>query len=326
MGTILSDAETFRVRHSILIVSVILLFHFFLPAQICCAAQQGWAAQTGDIEQSLEQDGRRREYLLHLPSGYDGSRKLPLLIMLHGGGGNYRFLIKMSKMSSVADRNGFIVAYPNGSGRLNQIGLTWNAGDCCGYARGHRIDDLGFLKALIDRLCSQYSIDESRIYIAGFSNGGMMAYEASCAMSDRLAAIAVVGGSMTGRECRPSRPMPVIIFHGTADRHVPYDGGPGKLAKWGYAVNRKSVRYAVDFWVEQNGCSKESEKVKVRDVVAEKYTGGKNGSAVVLYTVEGGGHAWPGGERAWFRADQPTTQISASELIWDFFSHRSRVK
>ncbi len=269
--------------------------------------------------------GRRvRSYLVHLPPCYDGQHKLPLVIMLHGGAADARATEKITGLSVKADSAGFIVVYPNGLGRFGRFIRTWNAGDCCGYARRHHIDDISFLKELIASMKQHYSVDSSKVYIAGFSNGAMLAYQAADSLVDQVAAIAVVSGSMTGREGKLARPLPVIIFHGTADRNVPYGGGGGKLAKWGYAVNRKPVSYAVGFWVDLNGCLKVPETVERGDVVIQKYTGGKDGASVVLYTMKGAGHIWPGGGRTWIGGDQPVNEVPATDLIWDFFSSYSR--
>ncbi len=264
-------------------------------------------------------DGRTRSYLVHVPAGYDGRRALPLVIVLHGGGGNYKFAAKMTGFSEKADREQFLVAYPNGSGPFSGNFLTWDAGDCCGYAKRKRVDDVAFVGALIDRLEREFAVDPSRIYVAGFSNGAMMAYQAGCALADRLAAIAAVSGSMSGKEPLPVRPLPVIILHGTADHHVPYGGGPGKLAKWGYPVNKQPVSYAVKFWVSRDGASADPLRDEKGKLTVETYAGGNGGSEVVLYTIKGARHAWPGGRRAWVGADAPCPDVSATDTIWDFF-------
>src|SRR5262249_29975218 len=153
----------------------------------------------------------------------------------------------------------------------------------------------------------------------GFSNGAMMVYEAGCALANKLAGIGVVGGSMTGKECKPVRPLSVVIVHGTADRHVPYEGGPGKFAKFGYPVNRQPVSYAVTFWAQQDNCSPEPEISDRGNVTVKTYSGGRGGSSVAIYTIKGGGHSWPGGKRAWPGADAPSQEMSATDVIWQFF-------
>lgn len=278
-----------------------------------------------DVVENVYCSGRFRSALVHLPASYDSSEHLPLVLVLHGGGGNFNYAVKMTGMSAKADKERFIVAYPNGTGKYGWFVRTWNAGDCCGYAQKHKIDDLSFFRALIRHLAGKYSIDQSRVYLAGFSNGAMMTYQLGCELSEQIAAIAVVGGSMTGRERAPSRPLPVIIFHGSNDDHVPYEGGTGKLAKWGYPVNRQSVASAVSFWVNSDGCSPQPYETANAFGEYRRYSGGMNGSEVELYTIRGAGHSWPGGRRAWFGADSPSCEISATDKIWEFFARHERV-
>src|SRR5580704_8834959 len=130
----------------------------------------------GDHKLALTTGGQGRTYLLHLPPIYDGKRSLPLVIVLHGGGGNAPGAARMTGFSEKADKEGFVVAYPNGSGRLRNRLLTWNSGNCCGYALDNSVDDVGFIRALIDALEKTRAIDPTRVYATGMSNGGMMTY------------------------------------------------------------------------------------------------------------------------------------------------------
>lgn len=265
-----------------------------------------------------------RTYLLHVPSGYKSGHSAPLVIVLHGGAGNCYPARRITEMNAKADKEGFIVAYPNGTGLLKRHLLTWNAVDCCGYAKSKTINDVAFLEALIEKLCSQFSIDKSRIYVAGYSNGGMLAYLVGSKLSDKVAAIACVAGSMSGKEDPPDKPISVIIFHGTADKHVPFTGGVGKLAKWGYPVNSMSVSYAVSFWTKADGCSVPGKQTQNGQVIQEVFDNGKDGSEVVLYTIKGGLHSWPGGKRTWIKADLPYPHLSATDEIWEFFKRHQR--
>ena len=139
-------------------------------------------------------------------------------------------------MSAKGEAEGFIAVYPQGSGGIAGKLRTWNAGTCCGYAMQQRIDEIAFVAALLDDLQATVAIDRARVYATGISNGGMMAYEVACALADRIAAIAVVAGEMTALDrCRPSRPVPVLVIHGSADRNLPIDGGVGAKA---FAVPR----------------------------------------------------------------------------------------
>ena len=279
---------------------------------------QGDELKAGDHVLSLKAGGRERTYLLHLPPVYDGKRSLPLVIVLHGGGGNAPGAVQMTGFSEKADKEGFVVVYPNGSGRLKNRLLTWNSGNCCGYALDNNVDDVGFIRSLIDELERTRVIDPKRVYATGMSNGGMMTYRLACELSDKIAAAAPVAGALNLENCRPIRPVSMIIFHGTADEHVLYDGGePLKRVDTHRRVD-KPVSSAVTFWVKQNGCSETPQREEKGNIRTEIYRGGKEGMEVALYTVKGGGHAWPGGE-TYLLGAEPTREISATDLMWEFF-------
>jgi polyhydroxybutyrate depolymerase len=281
---------------------------------------------SGDYNGSLNVDGRQRSYVFHLPSGYDNKTKMPLVIVLHGGGGNADNIETTTGFSAKADAAGFIVVYPNGNSRLtNDKLLTWNAGNCCGYALDNNVDDVAFIRALIDELISRLTVEPARVYITGISNGGMMSYLLACRLSDKIAAIAPVAGAMGIDNCHPMKPVSVCIFHGTADEHVLYNGG--KPLKQADNLSRidKPVSYAIDFWVKANGCSPLPQKEVMGNIIKETYSGGKNSSEVVLYTIIGGKHAWPGGTRGWLGGDEPTKELSATSVMWDFFASHPKL-
>ncbi len=284
---------------------------------------QGDELKAGDHVLSLKAGEQARTYLLHLPPAYDGKRLLPLVIVLHGGGGNAPGVARMTGFSEKSDKEGFVVVYPNGSGRLKNRLLTWNSGNCCGYALDNNVDDVGFIRALIDELEKTRAIDPRRVYVTGMSNGGMMTYRVACELSDKIAAAAPVAGALNLENCQPARPVSMIIFHGTADEHVLYNGGePLKRADTHRRVD-KPVSYAVAFWVKQNGCSEIPERQEKGSIRTEIYRGGKEGTEVALYTVKGGGHAWPGGE-AYLLGSEPTREISATDLMWEFFTRHPK--
>lgn len=300
-------------------------------AAISCSKSYGAAFQgqnnmriAANSLHCLNFGGRRRTYLLHLPPCYESKERLPAVIVLHGGGGNHRFASRMSSMSVKADKEGFVVAYPDGTGRLPNFLLTWNAGDCCGYALEKQVDDVGFISTLIDDLVAKLNVDPKRIYVTGISNGAMMAYQLACQLSSKIAAVAPVAGSMSGREPEPTDPISVIVFHGTNDHHVPYNGGTGKLARWGFPVNKQSVSYAISYWVRHDQCMTAPVFKHTGNCDSVVYTGGKRGAEVVLCTINGQGHAWPGGVKAWFGADEPVKDVKATDIIWDFFSRHPK--
>jgi polyhydroxybutyrate depolymerase len=281
------------------------------------APMRGAASDDSKHPGSIESGGRTRTYYVHTPPGYDGSEKIPLVMVLHGGGGNAESAEKMSGMSDKADAVNFLVVYPDGTGGVGDHFHTWNSGVCCGYAEKNNVDDVAFLRALLDKLEYEYAVDQKRVYVTGISNGGMMAYRVACTMSDRIAAIAPVAGALDPG-CNPSAPVSVIAFHGTEDENVPYNGGVGKKQIDG-PRDYKSVAFAIDFWVKRDGCNPAPKKSVEGTLHGETYSGCKNGTAVVLDTVEGQGHAWPGGDRIIKLLDKPDPTVKATDLMWFFF-------
>jgi polyhydroxybutyrate depolymerase len=277
-----------------------------------------------DLYSRFQFNGQNRKYLVHLPPSYDGSKAMPLILCLHGGGGDIGFARRMFKMNEKADKEGFIVAYPNGSGRLGDHILTWNAEECCGYAEARRIDDVGFLRKFLHFVETEYNVDKQRVYVVGFSLGAMMTYRLATEMPEEFAAFAAISGSMNGKEPHPPAPISGLIIHGVADKHVPVAGGGGKLAKWGFNVHAKPLSYAVDFWVGADGCAPTPAVERSGIVERRLYANGKDGSEIEVYTIDGYAHAWPGGNRAWPLADPPCPDLSATDKCWEFFSRHAR--
>ena len=288
-------------------------------------AAQCRADAAGDAERSVAVGGLKRTYFVHEPAIRKPGQPLALVVVFHGGGGNARNAARMSGMNARADREGFLVAYPDGTGPIAGALLTWNAWICCGYALDNHVDDAGFVRALVDALAHDYPVDRKRIYATGLSNGGMMTYRVGCDLADVFAAIAPVAGALNTDECRPAAPVSVIIFHGTADQHVRFDGGaPTRAVDVRHPRVDKPVSFAVDFWKRNNHCDASATTETRGHVQHTSYACG--GAAVELYAIEGQGHAWPGGEKG-IRAgnvDAPTTEISASDLMWDFFARHPK--
>jgi len=264
----------------------------------------------GTESKTLEFGGRTRTYLIHPPKGYDGKTPLSLVLVLHGALQGAAGVERMSGMSAKADKENFLVAYPNGTSRSG-LAPTWNAGACCGYAQTNNVDDVGFLRALIDRLGRDYAVDPKRIFVTGISNGGMMSYRLACELADRVAAIAPVEGAQD-LECRPSVPVSVLVFHGTADLLVPYKGGTTPF-QLGPKRTDTSVRSTVAFWVKQDGCSTTPKLEETNQLRIDTYSGCKDGVVVALYTIRGGHHMWPGTRLS-------LNDIPATDIMWSFFA------
>jgi len=274
----------------------------------------------GETTHTLMHQGRERSYILYVPASLDWGRPLPLVFVFHGGSGNAQNAIHMSGFHQVADKNGFLVIYPNGTGRLsNDRLLTWNGGNCCAYAQENNVDDVGFVRAIVAEMKTMANIDSKRIYATGMSNGALLAHRLGCEAADLFAAIAPVAGTLNFAPCEPSEPISVIIFHGTDDQHVLYHGGAGPESFVG--VDFASVQETVEFWTKFNGCNPQPQMNSFADIQHQVWTECTASASVELYTIIDGGHAWPGGASSGRpEADQPTQTISASTLIWEFFT------
>ena len=276
------------------------------------AIQTSETLAPGDTTRSLSYGGEERTYVLHIPSVHDPSRAAPVVLIFHGFGLNAEEMMRITGFNAQADTSGFIAVYPNGTGRKS----SWNGGDCCGEAAARKVDDVGFVRALIEDLSKLVNIDQKRIYATGFSNGAIMAYRLACELSDQIAAIAPVSATQAVQTCQSGRPVSVIHFHGTNDQLNPYDGGYGP----GGMVNFAPVKDTIQFWAKQNGCPVQGQVTESGNIVNERYSPCAQGTAVELYTIVGGEHAWPGGESVSEEIGAPTTEISATPLIWEFFA------
>lgn len=285
-------------------------------------AADSFALQPGDHARTLEVDGQVRRYLVHVPPQYDPATPMPVVLAFHGGGANADTMVAFSGLNKKADQAGFIVAYPEGSGRLERM-LTFNAGNCCGHAAARTIDDVAFTRHVLDDLESIANVDRHRVFATGMSNGAMMAYRLAAELSDRIAAIAPVGGPMGTQECRPGRAVPVMHFHGDADEFAPFAGGRGRGLS---GTDFYSVQHSIDAWIDANGCNpkptiqrlpdREDDGTTVKQV---RYGSGRNDSEVILVVIEGGGHTWPGREPRMRFLGVATRDISANDMMWEFF-------
>jgi polyhydroxybutyrate depolymerase len=285
---------------------------------LCAALIVPCAVAAEPVERHVRVGGVERSYLVDLPPGYDGQRALPAVLVFHGGGGAALSARTQTRMSEKGRAEGFIVVYPQGSGVLASRLLTWNATTCCGYAMQHGVAESAFVAGLLDDLLATYAVDRVRVYATGISNGGMIAYLGACTLADRFAAIAVVSGELTLADCRPARPVSVLVIHGSADRYLPYDGGVGAKAIAKHAA--RSVRFAVDFWRAHDRCADAGTSERAGSVIRERYAPCAGGSAVELITIEGGGHSWPGGAQMARFLDEPSTALDATSEIWSFFA------
>ncbi len=269
-----------------------------------------WTQST--ILGALVHDGKTRNYRIHLPPNHNKDVALPLVFNFHGYTSNAFEQELYSGMNQVADTARFIVCYPDG------INNAWNVG----WAIGSTADDVGFTAAMIDEFYIKYGIDKSRVYSCGMSNGGFMSYTLACRLNDRIAAIASVTGSMIPNgmaTCKPDRSVPVMEIHGTSDGTVNYNGTPQISAP---------IPDVLKYWQENNGCDQLPIITQVPNIstadntTSEKwtYTNCKDGSQLIHFKVNGGGHTWPG---AFINIGITSQDFNASAEIWKFFKQFS---
>ncbi len=269
---------------------------------------------------NLMSSGEKREYLLYVPKSYDPAKPAPLVISMHPAMSWPSSQMHISQWNRVADENGFIVVYPAGGG----IGpKTWFMN---GQRTPARMPDVVFISELIDTLEAAYHVDSTRVYADGISNGGGMAFALSCTLSHRIAAIGSVSAaqSLTWSWCADSTPMPMIAFHGTADPVVPFAGAD---ASWLNPKPFPNVARWVGNWARRNRCRLPAARSTVAaDVQRLQYSHCADGADVVLFTIRGGGHQWPGGPPlpSWF-AGRTTRSIDATRVMWTFFRDHPRV-
>lgn len=298
------------------------VFAIFLLLAAAEAAPLG----PGDHARTVRVDGGERTYLVHVPPQYAADAPTPVVLAFHGGGANARTMVAFSGLNEKADQAGFIVVYPEGTGRFERM-LTFNAGNCCGQAASRDVDDVGFVRRVLDDLEGIANVDRRRVFATGMSNGAMMAYRLASEMSDRIAAIAPVGGPMGTKDCRPGRAVSVMHFHGDADEFAPFAGGKGRGPS---GTDFFSVDHSIKAWVEANHCDpsprttrlpdRENDGTTVRQV---RYESGSDGAEVVLVVIEGGGHTWPGREPRARWLGVSTRDIIANDMMWEFFEHHS---
>ncbi len=274
-----------------------LLFPLICTLFLCSCQSgrhHGEKRPTGTVKRKTEIKfkGQKRGYRFFIPENM-AEENWPLVVVLHGAFNTAKGIEKQSGFNKLAEEKGFCAAYPNGIGVFGLL-QHWNAGHCCGKALSDNIDDVAYLNAVLDDLLAHYPIDPNRIYFVGYSNGGMMVYRYAAECTARLAGAAVVSGAINSDGSgwclpEPTRPLPVMIIHGTADRAIPIDGGPSPDKPDG---NRFAPLVdAVEFWESRNGTN----------------------APVRVEILSGWGHSWPG---TYF--DSP--DFEAAEAIWDFFN------
>ena len=285
-----------------------------------CSKQVSGDQKNYRFNGTMTVDGMERTYLLNLPPDYYDTSNLPLVIALHGLGGNAAECERDYGITEKGNAAGFVVVYPEGVRNDGILGLrTWNAGTCCQFAMEHNIDDVHFVSVLIDTLLAHYAINPKKVYVTGMSNGAMLTYRLACELSGKIAAIAAVSGTLlTTGPCKPGRAVPVLHIHSLQDEKVPYYGGTGLD---GYYF--PPVDSGLNVWANIDACSETPVVVDYGTYTFSQWNNSGNGATVECYLTKDGGHAWPGGLKSSRRSDTPSTAINATDVIWDFFKQYS---
>ncbi|RYZ36097.1 MAG: hypothetical protein EOO71_33090 [Myxococcaceae bacterium] len=286
----------------------------------------GLTVATGTYDWTVEHGGRTRAYRVHVPTGYDATKPTPVVFSFHGFASNEVEQEQLSRFSTLGDTEGFIAVYPRGLnfpeiyGQGDADTRGWNGVACCGPAQIAKVDDVGFVDAVLADLDTRVCTDPRRVFASGFSNGGFFSYRLACERAQRFAAVAPVAGMEALTDCDPSRPIPVLHFHGTADPTILYDGGDNLTGFGGtrYPSAPESVRH----FAERNGCTgPEQQTYQQGNSTCVAATGCTPESATAsLCTVTGGKHAWPGQPGY----NEGTPDLDATQAMWRFFQARPR--
>lgn len=283
-----------------------------------------------DQTHTMQFEGYERSYIVHLPPEAKLQNPIPLLFHLHGGGGTAKGTsgLTFNRFNELADRDGFIVVYPNA------INKNWNDGrkleDVLAWKKD--INDVAFITAIIDELKQKYKIDTKRIFTTGMSNGGFMSSRLLCDRADIFRGGAILTASLSKDyipQCDPEKPVAVMVMNGTDDPLVPYDGGHVRVFRKNRGEIVSTDEY-MDFWKIKNGCEIKQNTVELPDtaddgttVSVTKYSKCDNQGALVLYTINGGGHTWPGGKQYLGERiiGKTNRDIVACDVIWDYFKN-----
>jgi polyhydroxybutyrate depolymerase len=300
------------------------LFHsWFLPAAGDEVAQNKMGLHQHKLD--IRTLHKKRDYLIYLPDTPEPLGTLPVIIVLHGAFSTARGIMKLTGFNALADQEKVIMVYPDGAYGLFGLFQHWNAGHCCGKAQKDNNDDVGFISAMIEDLKNRYNINERKVFMVGFSNGGMMAYRFCAEHPEAIAGAAVLAGSIGGRESpgapywripSPGQAVPIIVFHGQQDDSVPYGGGLDRRHKSQREYD--SVETSVNFWIQNNRCTRQpqNEYLLGQRITKQTWSDIKNDPLVVLYTIDDWGHFWPGAN---YGKKHSLPGFSATEVIWDYF-------
>jgi polyhydroxybutyrate depolymerase len=330
MGAFIMGAIMEKCRRIIGLVAMIVLLLLFGHCK-SPAGFESYEPGTHKRKLDLRVLGFRRSYLIHIPKNDDRTEARPLVVALHGAFSTAEKMEEETGLSELADKEGFLVLYPNGITLFGWL-QHWNAWHCCGRAMKDGVDDLGFVAMVIDEVREHFNVDSSRIYMVGYSNGGMLAYLFAAQKPETLAAAAVIAATIGSRPS-PSEPevriplarapVPILVIHGREDDHIPYEGGSSGKNGHSYV----SVKESIEFWLQANQVSRvpQREEMRAGRVIKETWKTRDGDQEVILYTLEGWKHTIP---TKFFTeklpGNDPLKNFDATEIIWDFFKDHHR--
>lgn len=293
-------------------------------SRVADASANAKITQPGDYVFTFIHDGQTRKYRVHVPKSYNPTAPTPVLFALHGGGANmdYQANDRRYGLISASERKGFVAVFPNGYSKWRSGKFaTWNAGGCCGDARDRSIDDVGFIRRVVDDIARKLNVDRDRFFAAGMSNGGMMAYRLACELPDTFRAIAAVAGTDNTTTCGSRKSISILHIHAKNDDHVLFEGGAGPNAfrDESKVTQFTSVPATVTKWVEANGCDPNPKRVLAKPgAYCDLYSQCRGNVNVQLCVTDSGGHSWPGGTKP--RGETPSSAILANDVMWKFFT------
>jgi polyhydroxybutyrate depolymerase len=302
-------------------ISLFSLEELLLKPKTLPLPEKTFTLNSGDYKFSLTHNGEIRSYLLHVPISYQSTRSTPLILAFHGGLGSAEIMRNNYGFVEKSEKEGFLVAFPNGTSRLSSGKMaTWNAGNCCGYAVESESDDVGFVKAVIGDIQQKFNV--RAVFATGMSNGGMISHRLACETPELFTAIAAVAGTNNFPNCVPAMSISILHIHSLKDNHVLFNGGCGPGCISNSETEHVSVSSTMEEWVALNHCDTTPIRAEINEnAYSETYSGCDGNSKVKLIVTKDGGHSWPS---ASFTANQleknsPSQAISATDEVWAFF-------
>jgi polyhydroxybutyrate depolymerase len=275
------------------------------PAALTCS---GKSTPSSDATWTITSSGTSRMVDVHVPPSYDPTRAMPVVFNIHGFTMGPAEEAQLTLMNAKADAEGVIVMYPYGTG----FPLSFNGGACCGTAATTNVNDIQFVRDILTTASDKLCVDATRVYATGLSNGAFLSHRIGCELADLIAAIAPVAGVLLVPTCAPSRPVPVMEFHGTADEFDPWNGDA--------AIGVPSVPATFDGWATRNSCTGDPVQTYSHgDATCQTYQQCKGDADVTLCTITGGGHTWPGGTPVPVLG-ATSNDINATDAMWTFFA------